>query len=470
VQTIDGNDESAIRSALQNAINETNRPSLIIGKTRMGLGALSAEGKPVEGLTSIHGQPLSKAGISVEKTLENLGGDPENPFVIFPDVQEYYVKVLEEKRINAHERRNTQSLWEVAYPDLAKRWHQYMSGKLPELDFSAIPFKANSPTRNASGAVLEFFSEHLDNMIVMSADLSNSDKTEGFLKHSKPLVKGDFGGGFLHAGVSELTMAALANGIALHGGLYVACGTFFVFSDFMKPAIRLAALMEIPVKYIFTHDTFRVGEDGPTHQPVEQEAQMRLLEQMKNHSGVNSMLVLRPADFYETIEAWRMAMENCSSPTALILSRQNIKDIPALPGSSRHEDARKSGKGAYILLDRENPDVVLVANGSEVSTLIDAAGLLEKDHSIRSRVVSVISEGLFRKQPMEYQKDVIPGDMPVFGLTAGLPVTLQNLVGCHGKVFGLEHFGYSAPYQKLDEKFGFTPGQVAGEVIRFLKK
>jgi transketolase len=469
VQTIDGNDENAIRKALQNAIQETARPSLIIGRTKMGFGAVSEDGKSMEGLTSTHGQPLSKAGVSFDKTILNLGGNPSDPFMVYPDVAEYYKNVLDRKRNETAERNKAMASWEITYPGLAARWHSYLSPTLPDLDFQSIPFKASSPTRNASGAVLEYLSEHLDNMIVMSADLSNSDKTEGFLKHAKPLVKEDFSGGFLHAGVSELTMAAIANGIALHGGVHVACGTFFVFSDYMKPAIRLAALMELPVIYIFTHDTYRVGEDGPTHQPVEQEAQLRLLEKLKNHSGGNSMLVLRPADFCETLVAWKMALENHQTPTALLLSRQNIKDLPPLPGSSRNADAEHARKGAYTARDHEEPDVILASNGSEVSTLIETADLLEKEHNINARVVSVISEGLFRKQPIEYQESIITPGLPFFGLTAGLPVTFEGLAGCHGKVFGMDHFGYSAPYQVLDEKFGFTPEKVAKEVLNFLK-
>jgi transketolase len=468
VQTIDGNDEKAIRKALKNALAESERPSLIIGKTRMGYGALSEDGGKMEGLTSTHGQPLSKAGVSIEKTIRNLGGDTENPFQLFPEVEEFYEKVLEQKREAAAQRRKTQKSWEIAYPDLAVKWHTYFNGKLPLLDFSTIPYKADGPTRNASGAVLSWFSEHIDNMIVMSADLSNSDKTEGFLKNSKPFVKGDFSGGFLHVGVSELTMATLANGVALHGGVYVACGTFFVFSDYMKPAIRMAALMEIPVKYLFTHDTFRVGEDGPTHQPVEQEAQIRLLEQIKNHSGNHSMLVLRPADFFETLESWKMAMENTSSPTALLLSRQKVIDIPSKKGFTREKEAMECRKGAYIIQHYEKPDVILVANGSEVSTLMEASKILKHQHNINSRVVSAISEGLFRQQPENYQKEVIPAGIPVFGLTAGIPITLQCLVGAQGQVFGLDRFGKSAPFQVLDEKFGFTAEKVADEVLEFL--
>jgi transketolase len=306
-------------------------------------------------------------------------------------------------------------------------------------------------------------------MVVASADLSNSDKTDGFLKKTKAFMKGDFSGAFLQAGVSELTMAAVMNGMALHGGIIAACGTFFVFSDYMKPAVRLACLMGLPVKYIWTHDAFRVGEDGPTHQPVEQEAQIRLMEQLKNHHGANSMLVLRPADSNETTVAWKLALENRNTPTALILSRQNIKDLP-FSNNDRYSDALKSEKGAYVIQDCSGkPDIILLASGSEVATLIEGADLLRKEN-LRIRIVSAPSEGLFRSQAEEYQKSVIPDNIPVFGLTAGLPVALQGLVGPKGKVWGVTTFGYSAPYKVLDEKFGFTADNVYRQVKDYLVK
>ena len=274
-------------------------------------------------------------------------------------------------------------------------------------------------------------------MIVASADLSNSDKTDGFLKNTHPFTRGDFSGAFLQAGVSELTMAAVMNGMALHGGVIPACGTFFVFSDYMKPAVRLACLMGLPVKYIWTHDAFRVGEDGPTHQPVEQEAQLRLMEHLKNHHGENSMVVLRPADATETTVAWKMALENKKTPTALILSRQNIKDLPS-DNNDRYADALKSEKGAYIVQDcKGKPDIILIASGSEVSTLVEGAVLLRKDN-LNVRIISAPSEGLFRNQTEEYRKSIIPENIPVFGLTAGLSVTLQGLVGPKGDSMGNE--------------------------------
>jgi transketolase len=421
----------------------------------------------MERLTSTHGQPLSKAGVSIEKTILNLGGDPAQPFAVFPDVKDHYNRVLEQKRIEVARRKAIQLAWEKENPAKAALWKQYITGQVPKIDHSVIPFKPNAATRNTSGDVLAHYSASIGNMIVMSADLSNSDKTEGFLKSSKAFMKGDFSGGFLHAGVSELTMAAIANGIALHGGVFAACGTFFVFSDYMKPAMRMAALMGLPVKYIFTHDSFRVGEDGPTHQPVEQEMQIRLLEQLKNHRGENSLLVLRPADSAETLAAWQLALENTKTPTALILSRQNVRDIPAPDGRSRAEQALQINRGAYIVREPSGkPDIILLANGSEVSTMFDCAEILERENNIRARVVSAPSEGLFRQQGREYQNSVNPGNLPVFALTAGLPVTMQGLAGCSGTVFGLNHFGFSAPYQVLDEEFGFTPEKVATWVLQ----
>ncbi len=470
VITINGNDAEEIRQALRAANAETERPTLIIGHTLMGKGAVGANQEDYSNKVSTHGQPLSAAGASIEKTIENLGGDAQNPFTIFPDVQEYYAKVLDEKRAYARRKKEEQAAWEKANPELAARFHQYMSGVAPEIDYKAIAHKANIATRAASADVLVELAKQVDNMIVSSADLSNSDKTDGFIKGgARNLVKGDFSGKFLQAGVAELTMAVLCNGIALHGGIHVACGTFFVFSDYMKPAFRLSALMEVPVKYIWSHDAFRVGEDGPTHQPIEHEAQLRLMEKLQNHHGEMSLLALRPADAAETSVAWKMAMGNTKTPTALVLSRQNINDIPTASGD-RYNDALQAERGAYVAMKNgENPDVVLIASGSEVSTLIEAAHLLKERKGITSQVVSAISEGLFRKQPVAYQEEVIPATKKKFGLTAGLSVTLEGLVGVNGRIHGVNHFGYSAPAKVLDEKFGFTGEFVYNEICEMLK-
>ena len=461
VISINGNDPDEIRAAIIEAKAETERPTLIIGKTVMGKGALKADGSSYENNCATHGAPLG--GDAYANTIKNLGGDPTNPFQIFPEVQELYAKRAAELEKIVAEKYAAKAAWAAANPDLAVKMAEWFAGKAPQVDWSAVQQKANDATRNASAAVLGVLATQVENMIVASADLSNSDKTDGFLKKTHALTKGDFSGAFFQAGVAELTMACCCIGMGLHGGVIAACGTFFVFSDYMKPAVRMAALMELPVKFIWTHDAFRVGEDGPTHEPVEQEAQIRLMEKLKNHKGHNSMLVLRPADAEETTECWRLAMENTSTPTALILSRQNIKNLP------EGNDYTQAAKGAYVVAGSDaDADVILVASGSEVSTLVAGAEKLRAD-GVKCSIVSVPSEGLFRSQCPEYQAQVLPAGVKKFGLTAGLPVNLQGLVPAHeGKVWGLESFGFSAPYTVLDEKLGFTAENVYNQVKALL--
>lgn len=468
VLTINGNDAGEIRQALMEANAETERPTLIIGKTLMGKGALGADGESFENMVSTHGQPLSKAGVDVAATINNLGGDPENPFVIFPEAAALYeARRAELKKIVAR-RRAEQAKWEKANPELKEKYARFFSGELPAINFAEIKQKPDQATRAASSAMLTLFAQKIDNMVVASADLANSDKTDGFLKFSKPFRKGDFSGGFLHAGVSELSMACIMNGMALHGGIIPVCGTFFVFSDYMKPAFRMSALMGLQVIYVWSHDAFRVGEDGPTHQPVEQELQVRLMEALKNHDGKNSMLVLRPADVDETTVAWQAALENRDTPTGLILSRQNIKNVPR--EGDVYESAKGLMKGAYIVKEYESKlDVTLLASGSEVTTLVDASKLLKDRKNIDCRIVSAPGEGLFFDQPKSYRDSVLDYSKPIYGLTAGLPMTLQRLAGLRGYVHGLDHFGYSAPYQVLDEKFGFSAECVYNEVIKYVE-
>lgn len=465
VLTIDGNDVAQIRQALVEAKAEEKRPTLIIGNTIMGKGAKGADQSSYENKVSTHGQPLSAAGASMEETIKNLGGDPAQPFVIFPEVAQLYANRKEELKAIMAEKKAIREAWAKAHPELAVKMENWFAGKIPAIDWAAIEQKANQATRAASAKVLGVLAEQVENMICASADLSNSDKTDGFLKKTHALTRGDFSGAFFQAGVAELTMACVCIGMALHGGVIAACGTFFVFSDYMKPAMRMAALMQLPVKFIWTHDAFRVGEDGPTHQPIEQEAQVRLLEKVKNHKGQNSMLVLRPADVTEATVAWKMAMENTATPTALIFSRQNINDLPAV--SNRYEEALQAEKGAYIVNEDANPDVTLVASGSEVSTLVDGAALLRKE-GIKVRIVSAPSEGLFRSQNKEYQESIIKPGSKVFGLTAGLPVNMEGLVGSNGKVWGMGSFGFSAPYKVLDEKLGFNAENVYKQVKELL--
>lgn len=460
VLKINGNDPDQIREAIKKAQNEESRPTLIIGKTIMGKGALKDDGSSYERNVKTHGAPLG--GDAFQNTIKNLGGDPTDPFKIFDDVKTLYEnRQIELKKIVA-ERHAAEAAWAKANPEKAAQMKEWFSGKAPKVDWSTVIQKENSATRAASAACLGALAQQVPNMICSSADLSNSDKTDGFLKYTKSLVKNDFSGAFFQAGVSELTMACMCIGMYLHGGVIPACGTFFVFSDYMKPAVRMAALMQVPIKFIWTHDAFRVGEDGPTHEPVEQEAQIRLMEKMKNHSGKDSVRVFRPADADETTVCWKLAMENIETPTALIFSRQNITKLPA---GTNYEQA---AKGAYIVAGSDEKfDVILLADGSEVATLVSGTELLRKD-GIKVRIVSVPSEGLFRNQSKEYQESILPKGSKIFGMTAGLPVTLEGLVGANGKVFGMESFGFSAPYQVLDQKLGYTAENVYNQVKELL--
>ncbi len=461
VFVIDGNNVNEIREALSAAKEVKGQPALIIGNTVMGKGARRADNTSYEHDCGTHGAPLG--GEAYVNTIKNLGGDLDSPFQIFPDVEEMYEARRKELKEIVSQRYAEKEQWAANYPDLAKKMDDWFSNRLPEIDWDSIQQKADAPTRAASANVLSLLATHVENMICASADLSNSDKTDGFLKQTHAFTKGDFSGAFLQAGVAELTMACCCIGMALHGGVIPACGTFFVFSDYMKPAIRMAALMGIPVKFIWSHDAFRVGEDGPTHQPIEQEAQIRLMEKIKNHKGENSMLVLRAADVNEATQAWKLAMENNSTPTGLIFSRQNVKNLPV------GTDYKQVRKGAYIVAGSdENPDVILLASGSEVSTLVAGAELLRKE-GIKIRIVSVPSEGLFRCQDKDYQESILPTGAKIFGLTAGLSANLQGLVGTNGKIWGVDVFGYSAPFKVLDEKLGFTAENVYKQVKEMLR-
>ncbi|MDO4511606.1 MAG: transketolase [Bacteroidales bacterium] len=467
---IDGTDPVAIAEALEAALKEEKRPTIIIGRTIMGRGCVTESGENFEGKCSTHGNPLSKSGASYEKTIENLGGDINNVWATFPEVAALYQARAEELAKIAAERKAAEAAWRQANPEKAQELDDCIAGKITPIDYAAISHKPNIATRAASSNVLGALGENVPNMIVSSADLANSDKTDGFLKKTKAFAPADFEGAFLHAGVSELAMTSIINGIALHGGLIGACATFFVFSDYMKPAARLSALMELPVKFIWSHDAFRVGEDGPTHEPVEQEAQIRLLEELKNHSGRNSMLVLRPSDAAETTVAWKMAMENTCTPTALILSRQDVADLPAQEGegyAARYAEALQAQRGGYIIKKNADADVILVGNGSEVATLYAASEIIARE-GVKAQIVSVPSIGLFLNQDADYRNEVIPAGKPAFGLTAGLPSTLSRVVPT-GHIMGLDHFGNSAHYKVLEEKFGFTPENVAKEILCYVK-
>ena len=461
VLEINGNDPDEIRAALILANKEEQRPTLIIGHTVMAKGARKEDGSSYERSVKTHGAPLG--GGAYENTVKNLGGDLNDPFVVFDDVKELYEKRNAELREIVKERHDAEEEWRKANPEKAEQMDAWFSGNAPKVDWSELVQKRDVATRVASANCLGVLAEQVPNMVCSSADLCNSDKTDGFLKKTHELTPDDFTGAFFQAGVSELTMACVCIGMYLHGGVIPACGTFFVFSDYMKPAIRMAALMRVPIKFVWSHDAFRVGEDGPTHEPVEQEAQIRLMEKLKNHKGQDSVRVFRPADADETTVCWQMANENMDTPTAMICSRQNVNSLP------EGTDYSQVRKGAYIVKDDPNYDVILLASGSEVSTLLAGAELLNAD-GIKTRIVSVPSEGLFRTQSKEYQESVLPKGAKIFGMTAGLPVTLQSLVGVEGMVYGLESFGFSAPYKVLDEKLGFNAENVYKQVKDYLSK
>ena len=463
----DGNNVEQLREALLQANAQTEKPTLIIGHSIMAKGAMGADGESFEGKVSTHGQPLSGAGADLAATVRNLGGDAEEPFKVFAETKDIYESRRIELKAWIAERKQVETDWRAENRELSRKLNQFLSGELPEIDYHKIDIKPDTATRAASATMLGVYAESVENMIVASADLSNSDKTDGFLKKTKAFTKGDFTGQFFQAGVAELTMACVMNGMALHGGVIPACGTFFVFSDYMKPAIRMSALMRLKVIYIWSHDSFRVGEDGPTHQPIEHETQIRLMEHLHNHQGERSMVVLRPADAEETAVAWQYAMSE-KRPVALILSRQNIKSLPAL-SCSRREEAKQAVKGAYIVMDAAKADVVMLASGSEVSTLIEGAEMLKKE-GVAVRVVSVPSEGLFRDQPKSYQDSILPQGVVRYGMTSGLSTNLRGLVGDNGFIHGCDHFGYSAPFKVLDEKFGYNGQTVYEEVKSLINK
>ena len=463
---IDGSNQEEIADALTRANAETKRPTLIIGKTTMARKVVKADGSSLEGAVSTHGQPLSKAGADLAATIKALGGNPDNPWEIFPEVEEEYARRRVELEQIVEARKAEYIKWALANEEKRDLLGEYFNKDIPELHWDEVEFKSGIATRLASAEILGFLAKGVPNMVVSSADLANSDKTDGFLKNSKALTREDLSGGFLQSGVAELTMASIMNGIALHGGLIPACGTFFVFSDYIKPALRMSALMELPVKYIFTHDSFRVGEDGPTHQPVEHEAQMRLMEQLHNLSGKRSVVVLRPADANETLGCYEVAMKTTDRPSVLILSRQDVRDVDTL---SRRQVVEGVKKGGYIAFGEENerPDIVLVGNGSDVGLLISCAEDL-KARGIKARVVSVPSIGLLLDQGEEYLKKLIPEGVKSFGLSSGLPSVLAPIMRGDYELVGLERFGASAPYKELEDEFGFNKTKILSKIQLFL--
>lgn len=471
VLEVDGHDVAALRTAFATAYQETAQPVLVIGHTTMGKGAKNAQGAAFEGMVSTHGQPLDAAGASTDASIRAMGGDPSQPFHVFPDVQKAFDTRLSELSSHVGAWNEQHAQWAKAHPELASTHAAWLAGQAPQLDLSVVPQKEGVATRVSSGSVLAWLAKNQKNMVCSSADLSNSDNTQAFLDQTGIFRPGDFSGAFLQPGVAELTMGAACCGIALHGGLIPVCATFFVFSDYMKPVMRIAALMGLPVKFMFTHDSFRVGEDGPTHEPIEHETQVRLLEELNHADGRPEMLVLRPADAAETTVAWEMAMANGNSPTTLILSRQNMAVLPVPSGTTRLEQARQCRQGAYIVCDNTSgarPDLTFVANGSDVSLCCAAADLLRAQGKM-VRVVSMISPKLFRNQPQSFRDSLLAPWSPVLALSSGLPLVFERVVGPLGRTLGLERFGASAPFTVLEKEFGYTPEAVASQAQAYLQ-
>jgi transketolase len=455
VHDVDGHDLAALRKAMDAAVAETAKPTLIIGRTVMGKGARKADGSVWEGDVKQHGAPFGPEATAA--TVTALGGDATDPIQLWADCTALHKARHDELRKIVAKRREVQATWALENADKAALYARFFDKAPWPVKWDEISFGKNLATRNASATILTALADQIPNMIVASADLADSDKTEAFLKKTGPFIKGDFSGAFLHAGVAELTMAAVCTGMSLHGGVIPACGTFFAFSDYMKPVMRMAALQEAQVIFLWSHDSFRVGEDGPTHQPIEQEAQARLLEQMKNLSGKRSFTVLRPADHHETREAWRFAVESTEAPSAILLTRQ---DIPDLEVENRPAQAKGLHQGGYVVSADANPELLLLGSGSELGLALDAAKLLRAEGK-RVQVSSIPTTWLFMEQDEVYRASVVPAGIPTLAITAGLPCVFVPLVGPFGSIVGMTRFGASANFKVLDEKFGYTPAAVA---------
>lgn len=449
----DGNDTRAILKALQEAKEEKERPSIILLRTHIAFGSPNKQDSP-----SAHGEPLGEEEIRLTK--KNLGW-PEDPAFTIPEQALDYFRGCIEKGENA------QRLWKErfdnyrgSYTDLADRWTRAMEGVL-ESDWDAdLPvFNVDDgpmATRAASGKVLNAIAENLPTLIGGSADLAPSNKT--LIESSHDFQKGSYDGRNIRFGVREHSMAGILSGIALHKGLIPYGGTFLVFADYMRPSIRLGGLMELPVIYVFTHDSIAVGEDGPTHQPIEHLASLRTIP---------GMTVIRPADASETVEAWRQAITISNGPVALILSRQKLPILDR----SKYSPAVDLAKGAYILVDSDGtPDIILVATGSEVHITIEAAEmLLKKD--ISARVVSMPSIELFEKNPQDYKDRILPPDVTSRVIVeAGHPMGWDRYSGIGGAVVGITRFGASAPGGTVMEKFGFTAVNIVAKAMEVLNQ
>ncbi len=448
----DGNDIEGITKAIEEARKDTERPSLIAVRTHLGFGSPNKQDSP-----SAHGEPLG--GEELVRTKENLGWPLEPPFFVPPEVLDHFRTALENGQKMERDWAGTLNAYREKHPELAQKWENWVSGVLPPDWDKEIPeFPPDNKgvaTRAASGTVLNSVCAKIDNLIGGSADLGPSNKT--IIKGENDFQAGSYNGRNIRFGVREHAMASIMNGLALHGGVIPYGGTFLVFSDYMKPAIRLAALMGLKVLYIFTHDSIGLGEDGPTHQPIEHLAALR---------SIPNLTVIRPADANETSEAWKVALSH-SGPVALVFTRQGVPilDRKIFPS------ATNLAKGAYILKDTNNssPDIILISTGSEVHITLQAADELEKQN-IAVKVVNMPSWELFDLQPLEYREEVLPPTVKArLAVEAGSTQGWHKYVGLEGDIIGLDRFGASAPYGTLYEKFGITTERIVKRALSLLK-
>jgi transketolase len=445
----DGEDLEAIYGAIKAAQDEKEKPSLIRIKTHIGWHS------PKQDNPAVHGAPLSEE--EAKATKRALGFPEDKMFYIPQEALEHFRKALEKGKEEEERWKSMFEEYKKAYPELAKEFEMFVKGELPEGWEKDLPVFTDTSksvaTRSASGETINALAEKLPNFIGGSADLASSNKV--VMKG-----KGDFycdtpGGRNIHFGIREHAMGAAVNGMALHGGVIPFGATFFVFSDYMRASVRLAALMGTHSIFVYTHDSIGVGEDGPTHQPIEHLMSFRVMP---------DLTVIRPADANETVEAWKIAIKE-KSPVMLVLTRQNV---PVLD-PEKYPIKEGVKRGAYILEDEENPDVILIGTGSEVHVCIKAKEIL-KEKGIKARVVSMPSWELFFNQPEEYRKQVIPQNIPKVAVEAGSSLGWKEIIGDNGVVIGMERFGASAPGNVLMEKFGFTPENVAKKVMDLLKK
>jgi transketolase len=449
----DGNDLAAVEAAIRAAQVETSRPSLILCRTHIGYGSPNKQDS-----NKAHGEPLGEEEVKLTK--QNLGWPLTPAFLVPEQARQEFRKAVDRGKAWEAEWHQRFAAYAAAFPDEAARFEQYMSGKLPQGWDADLPaFAPGDPalaTRATSGKVLHALSPKVANLLGGSADLAPSNNT--YVQGVPEFQAGSYAGRNFRFGVREHAMGSISNGMALHGGLRPYTGTFLVFSDYMRPALRLAALMQVPVIFIFTHDSIGVGEDGPTHQPIEHVAVLR---------AIPGLTVIRPADANETVEAWRVALTH-AGPTCLILTRQNL---PVLDRAGVQPGGGVE-RGAYMLADPQqgNPQVILIATGSEVPVAIGAQKLLA-ERGVAARVVSLPSWEIFERQPQSYRDSVLPPTVTArVAIEAGVPLGWHKYVGPAGEVVGMMRFGASAPGPVVFEKFGFTPENVAARALRLLGK